>query len=109
MSKAGVRHFHFALLKTMSRQQEEETFEAGAGALEEMRDANSEAFSIIGTELAELKAMVSVLLDLQKSVIVSTGMSESDVEHHVNTLLAAYRERFMRTMTGRISDAAEKD
>jgi sialic acid synthase SpsE len=90
----------------MSRRQDEET---GSGALEEMRDANSEAFSIIGTELAELKAMVSVLLDLQKSVIVSTGMSESDVEHHVSTLLAAYRERFMRTMTGRISDASEKD
>ncbi|HVF44439.1 MAG TPA: hypothetical protein VM936_15550 [Pyrinomonadaceae bacterium] len=93
----------------MSGRQTEETFEGGAGVLEEMRAANSEAFSIIGTELAELKAMVSVLLDLQKSVIVSTGMSESDVEHHVNTLLEAYRERFMRAMTGRISDAAEKD
>ena len=93
----------------MSRRQDEETQDGARGVLEEVRDANSEAFSIIGTELAELKAMVSVLLDLQKSVIVSTGMSESDVEHHVNTLLGAYRERFMRTMTGRISDAAEKD
>jgi sialic acid synthase SpsE len=91
----------------MSRRQEEETHDGGAGVLEEMRDANSEAFSIIGTELAELKAMVSVLLDLQKSVIVSTGMSESDVEHHVNTLLEAYRARFMRTRTGRIRDAAD--
>jgi sialic acid synthase SpsE len=93
----------------MSGRQEEEAHDGGALALEEMRDANSEAFSIIGTELAELKAMVSVLLDLQKSVIVSTGMSESDVEHHVGTLLAAYRERFMRTMTGRIKDAADND
>ena len=91
----------------MSRPQTEETFEGAPAALEEMRDASSEAFSIIGTELAELKAMVSVLLDLQKSVIVSTGMSEADVEHHVNTLLEAYRDRFMATMTGRVKDAAE--
>ena len=93
----------------MSRQQEEASRGGEAGALEEMRDANSEAFSIIGTELAELKAMVSVLLDLQKSVIVSTGMSEADVERHVDTLLEAYRERFMARMTGRVRDAAEKD
>lgn len=93
----------------MSRRQGEETHDGGAGVLEEMRDASSEAFSIIGTELAELKAMVSVLLDLQKSVIVSTGMSESEVEHHVDTLLEAYRGRFMRTMTGRIKDAADND
>jgi sialic acid synthase SpsE len=92
----------------MSRQHAGGTEGGDAGALEEMRDANSEAFSIIGTELAELKAMVSVLLDLQKSVIVSTGMPESDVERHVGTLLEAYRARFMATMTGRITDAADK-
>jgi sialic acid synthase SpsE len=92
----------------MSRQQTEETQGGAPGALEEMRDANSEAFSIIGTELAELKAMVSVLLDLQKSVIMSTGMSEEDVERHVSTLLEAYRDRFMATMTGRVRSAAEK-
>jgi sialic acid synthase SpsE len=92
----------------MSKQYPEEDSSGAHGALEEMRDANSEAFSIIGTELAELKAMVSVLLDLQKSVIVSTGMPESDVERHVGTLLEAYRDRFMATMTGRITDAAEK-
>jgi sialic acid synthase SpsE len=92
----------------MSKQYPEEDAGDARGALEEMRDANSEAFSIIGTELAELKAMVSVLLDLQKSVIVSTGMSESDVERHVGTLLEAYRARFMATMTGRITDAADK-
>ena len=92
----------------MSRPQAEEAEGGAAALLEEMRDANSEAFSIIGAELAELKAMVSVLLDLQKSVIVSAGMSEADVERHVNTLLEAYRERFMAKMTGRIRDAAGK-
>jgi hypothetical protein len=92
----------------MSRRQAEETEGGAAALLEEMRDANSEAFSIIGTELAELKAMVSVLLDLQKSVVMSAGMSEADVERHVNTLLEAYRERFMAKMTGRVRDAAGK-
>lgn len=87
-------------------QKTDEAAGGAADALEEMRDANSEAFSIIGTELAELKAMVSVLLDLQKSVIMSAGMSEADVERHVDTLLAAYRERFMAAMTGRIRSAA---
>lgn len=89
-------------------QQAEETTGGATAALEEMREANSEAFSIIGTELAELKAMVSVLLDLQKSVIMSAGMSEADVERHVETLLEAYRERFMAAMTGRIRSAAQK-
>jgi hypothetical protein len=92
----------------MSRRQAEEAEGGAAALLEEMRDANSEAFSIIGTELAELKAMVSVLLDLQKSVVVSAGMSEADVERHVDTLLEAYRERFMAKMTGRVRDAAGK-
>jgi phosphoglycolate phosphatase-like HAD superfamily hydrolase len=75
-------------------------------ALEEMRRSNSEAFSILGTELAEVKAMLMVLLDLQKSVIYSTGMSEADVERHVQTLLEGYRERFLSVMSERIRSAA---
>ena len=77
-------------------------------ALAEMRRSNSEAFSILGTELAEVKAMLMVLLDLQKSVIFSTGMSEADVEKHVQTLLEGYRERFLSVMSERIRDAAGK-
>lgn len=91
---------------------EQQAGAVGAGALrvlEEMRGANSEAFSIIGTELAEMKAMLSVLLDLQKSVIMSTGMSEEDVERHVRTLTEAYRERFMSALSGRIKTAADAD
>ncbi|HEX5708870.1 MAG TPA: hypothetical protein VFX96_16340 [Pyrinomonadaceae bacterium] len=79
------------------------------GVLEEMRGANSEAFSIIGTEMAEMKAMLSVLLDLQKSVIMTTGMSEADVEAHVRTLTDAYRERFLSALSGRIKTAADAD
>jgi sialic acid synthase SpsE len=79
-----------------------------ASGLEEMRRSNSEAFSILGTELAEVKSMLMVLLDLQKSVIFSTGMSEADVEKHVETLLAGYRERFLAAMTERVRSAAGK-
>lgn len=73
-----------------------------------MRRSNSEAFSIIGTELAELKAMLTVLLDLQKSFVMTTGMSEHDIERHVQTLLDGYRERFLGVMSERIRDAAGK-
>ena len=77
-----------------------------ASEFEEMRRANSEAFSILGTELADVKSMLMVLLDLQKSVIFSTGMSEADVEKHVETLLAGYREKFLAAMAERVRGAA---
>jgi sialic acid synthase SpsE len=79
-----------------------------AREIEEMRRSNSEAFSILGTELAEVKSMLMVLLDLQKSVIFSTGMSEADVEKHVETLLAGYREKFLAAMAERVRSAAGK-
>jgi hypothetical protein len=83
------------------------TYDGGAAvALDEMRRSNSEAFSILGTEMAELKAMLMVVLDLQKSVIFSTGMSEVDVERHVDTLLRGYRERFLSALSNRVRDAA---
>jgi sialic acid synthase SpsE len=83
--------------------------QAGAAReIEEMRRSNSEAFSILGTELAEVKSMLMVLLDLQKSVIFSTGMSEADVEKHVETLLAGYREKFLAAMAERVRSAAGK-
>jgi sialic acid synthase SpsE len=79
-----------------------------AREIEEMRRSNSEAFSILGTELAEVKSMLMVLLDLQKSVIFSTGMSEADVEKHVETLLAGYREKFLAAMAERVKSAAAR-
>jgi sialic acid synthase SpsE len=79
-----------------------------AREIEEMRRSNSEAFSILGTELAEVKSMLMVLLDLQKSVIFSTGMSEADVEKHVETLLAGYREKFLAVMAERVKSAAAR-
>jgi hypothetical protein len=82
--------------------------EGAASEFEEMRRSNSEAFSILGTELAEVKAMLMVLLDLQKSVIYSTGMSKADVERHVETLLAGYREKFLAAMAERVKSAARE-
>ncbi|MCA1631922.1 MAG: hypothetical protein LC785_09220 [Acidobacteria bacterium] len=79
-----------------------------AREIEGMRRSNSEAFSILGTELAEVKSMLMVLLDLQKSVIYSTGMSEGDVEKHVETLLAGYREKFLNAIAERVRSAAGK-
>lgn len=88
----------------------EETAAGGASreseAIEEMREANSEAFSILGTELAEVKAMLMVILDLQKSAILASGMSEEDIERHVQTLLDGYRERFLSALSRRVRDAA---
>jgi len=74
-----------------------------------MREANSEAFSILGTELAEVKAMLMVILDLQKSAILASGMSEEDIERHVQTLLDGYRERFLASLSRRVSAAARDD
>ena len=90
----------------MGEQNETQEGPATAGALAEMGRSNSEAFSILGTEMAELKAMLMVVLDLQKSVIFSTGMSEADVERHVETLLRGYRERFLSALSERVRGAA---
>lgn len=79
-----------------------------ADAVEEMRSANSEAFSIIGAELAEVKAMLMVILDLQKAVIYTTGMSEEDTERHVQTLLDGYRERFISNLENKVQNVANK-
>ncbi len=91
----------------------EENFGGGASrefeAIEEMREANSDAFSILGHELAEVKAMLSVILDLQKSAVLTTGMSEQEVERHVETLLEGYRRRFLSQLSARVRDAAAEN
>jgi hypothetical protein len=70
--------------------------------------SNSEAFSIIGTELIELKAMLMTLLDLQKSSLLAAGVSESDLETNVQNLLDGYRNRFLSHLSGRIKEAADQ-
>lgn len=70
--------------------------------------STSEAFSIIGMELIELKAMLMTLIDLQKSSLIATGVSESELEVHVQNLIEGYRKRYLSAMSGRIKDAAEQ-
>lgn len=87
----------------------EENYDDGMRELEaiaEMREANSDAFSILGAELAEVKAMLMVVLDLQKSALLASGMGEEEIERHVQTLLEGYRQRFMSTLANRVREAA---
>ena len=79
-----------------------------AEEIEEMKRANSEAFSILGMELAEVKSMLMVILDLQKAVIYTTGMSEEDTESHVQTLLDGYRERFISSLENKVHNISDK-
>jgi hypothetical protein len=69
--------------------------------------SNSEAFSIIGTELIEVKAMLMALIDLQKSALYATGVSESELETNVRNLIEGYRKRFLAGLEGRVRDAAD--
>ena len=69
--------------------------------------SNSEAFSIIGTELIEVKAMLMALIDLQKSALFARGVSESELESNVQNLIEGYRKRFLAGLEGRVRDAAD--
>ena len=70
--------------------------------------STSEAFTIIGTELIEVKAMLMTLIDLQKAVLFASGSSESELETSVQNLLDSYRKRFLSQMSGRIKEASEQ-
>jgi hypothetical protein len=77
-------------------------------SLMEESKSNSEAFSIIGTELIEVKAMLMTLIDLQKSSLIATGVSEQALETNVQNLLDGYRNRFLSVLSGRIKEAANQ-
>ena len=68
--------------------------------------STSEAFTIIGTELIEMKAMLMTLIDLQKSALFASGVSEQELESNVQNLLDGYRNRFLNALAGRIKQAA---
>lgn len=70
--------------------------------------SNSEAFSIIGMELMELKAMLMTLIELQKSSLMATGVSEQVLETNVQNLLDGYRNRYLNVLSGRVKDAADQ-
>jgi hypothetical protein len=79
----------------------------GKRSLVDSSESNSEAFSIIGMELIELKAMLMTLIDLQKSSLLATGVNESDLETNVQNLLDGYRNRYLSVLSNRIKDAAD--
>jgi hypothetical protein len=70
--------------------------------------STSEAFSIIGTELIEIKAMLMALIDLQKSALFATGVSESELEENIQNLIDGYRRRFLSGLTTRVKEAASQ-
>jgi hypothetical protein len=70
--------------------------------------STSEAFSIIATELIEVKAMLMALIDLQKSALFATGVSESELENNVQNLIDGYRNRFLSGLTNHVREAADQ-
>ena len=70
--------------------------------------STSEAFSIIATELIEVKAMLMTLIDLQKSALFATGVSENELEVNVQNLLNGYRSRFFNGLSSQIKAATEQ-
>lgn len=83
-------------------------FAEGWHSLVEGSRSNSEAFSIIGMELIEVKAMLMTLIDLQKSSMLASGVSESVLEENVENLLEGYRRRYLSALSGRIKEAADQ-
>lgn len=70
--------------------------------------STSEAFSIIAAELIEVKAMLMALIDLQKSALFATGVSESELESNVQNLIEGYRSRYLSGLTKRVKEAVDQ-
>ncbi len=70
--------------------------------------STSEAFTIIATEMIEIKALLMALIDLQKSALFATGVSESELESNVQNLIEGYRSKFLSGLTSRVKEAAEQ-
>jgi hypothetical protein len=68
--------------------------------------STSEAFSIIATELIEVKAMLMALIDLQKSALYASGVSESELESNVQNLIEGYRSRYLSGVVNQVKEAA---
>jgi hypothetical protein len=70
--------------------------------------STSEAFSIIATELIEVKAMLMALIDLQKSALFAGGVSEDALEENVRNLIEGYRQRFLSGLESHVKEAADQ-
>jgi hypothetical protein len=80
----------------------------GMGSLLDSSRSTSEAFTIIATELIEVKAMLMALIDLQKSALYANGVSERELEAHVQNLIDGYRRRYLKGLEGQVREAAEE-
>lgn len=82
-----------------------------SGHMQSLLDSSkstSEAFSIIATELIEVKAMLMALIDLQKSALYASGVSESELESNVQNLIEGYRNRFLSGVMSQVKEAADQ-
>ena len=80
----------------------------GMQSLLDSSRSTSEAFTIIATELIEVKAMLMALIDLQKSALYASDVSESELETHVRNLVEGYRRRYLKGLEGQVREAAEE-
>jgi hypothetical protein len=50
--------------------------------------------------------MLMALIDLQKSALYASGVSERELESNVRNLIDGYRERYLRGLEGQVREAA---
>ena len=92
----------------MAEQETGPDISQGMHSLLDSSKSTSEAFTIIATELIEVKAMLMALIDLQKSALYASGVSERDLEANVQNLIDGYRQRYLRGLEGQVREAAEE-
>jgi hypothetical protein len=92
----------------MANRENEPEISEGMQSLLESSKSTSEAFSIIATELIEVKAMLMALIDLQKSALYASGVSESELESNVQNLIEGYRSRFLSGVMRQVKEAADE-
>lgn len=92
----------------MSNQDSGPEISEGMQSLLDSSKSTSEAFSIIATELIEVKAMLMALIDLQKSALYASGVSESELESNVQNLIEGYRNRYLSGVMTQVKEAADQ-
>ncbi|HEY0547074.1 MAG TPA: hypothetical protein VGC91_16975 [Pyrinomonadaceae bacterium] len=92
----------------MANQENEPEISQDIHTLLDSSKSTSEAFSIIAAELIEVKAMLMALIDLQKSALFATGVSESELESNVQNLIEGYRSKYLSGLTNRVREALDQ-
>jgi hypothetical protein len=92
----------------MVNKENEPEISEGMQSLLDSSKSTSEAFSIIATELIEVKAMLMALIDLQKSALYASGVSENELESNVQNLIEGYRNRFLSGVMSQVKEAADQ-